>query len=372
MSGVIKSDALVILAAGGTGGHLFPAQALAEVLVRRGYRIQLVTDERVGDYGKDFPAEKTHVVPAATMSMSQPWKVPRGLMTMFQGLLKSLRILKHEKPRAIVGFGGYPSFAPLRAAVHSSVPVIVHEANAVLGRANGKLAPLTQVIALSFRESRGLSQELIPRTVFTGNPVRAAVIAKASVPYPVQSSKFNLLIFGGSQGARFFSEFMPGVFERISPDVRGGIRVVQQCRPEDVERVKAAYQNLGLDFELAAFFGDLPQRIADAHLVIARAGASTIAELAVIGRPAMLVPLPGAIDNDQLFNAKSFESGGAGWVFPQNGLAHEAFAAQLEGLLRDRPRLLKAANSAKLQGKANAAESLADVVEGVIMGKKTV
>jgi UDP-N-acetylglucosamine--N-acetylmuramyl-(pentapeptide) pyrophosphoryl-undecaprenol N-acetylglucosamine transferase len=362
---------LVMLAAGGTGGHLFPAQALAEALTQRGYRIQLVTDERVRDYGKDFPAEKTHVVPAATLSMSKPWKVPGGLMTMFQGLLTSLHILKHEKPNAVVGFGGYPSFAPLRAAAHAKVPVVVHEANAVLGRANAKLAPLAKAIALSFCESRGLSPGLLSRTAFTGNPVRAAVIAKAGSPYPRQGAKFDLLVFGGSQGARFFSEFMPGVFEMLSPDTRRAMRVVQQCRPEDVEPVKSAYQNLGLDFELAAFFGDMPQRIADAHLVISRAGASTIAELAVIGRPAMLVPLPGAIDNDQLFNAKSFESGGAGWVFLQNGLTHEAIAAQLEGLLRDRPRLLQAANSAKLQGKANAAESLADVVESVILGNQT-
>ncbi len=367
-----SSGDLVMLAAGGTGGHLFPAQALAEAMTRRGYRIQLVTDERVRDYGKDFPAEKVHVVPAATLSMSKPWKVPGGLMTMFQGLLKSLHILKHEKPKAVVGFGGYPSFAPLRAAAHAKVPVVVHEANAVLGRANAKLAPLAQAIALSFRESRGLLPALLSRAVFTGNPVRAAVITKSGSPYPSQSATFNLLVFGGSQGARFFSEFMPVMFEKLSPDLRGSMRVVQQCRPEDVEWVKVAYQNLELDFELAAFFGDMPQRIADAHLVIARAGASTVAELAVIGRPAMLVPLPGAIDNDQLFNAKSFENGGAGWVCPQNELSHEAFAAQLEGLLRDRPRLLQAANSAKLQGKANAAEALADVVEGVILGKHKV
>ncbi len=366
----MSNGQLVFLAAGGTGGHLFPAQALAEVLQQRGYRIQLVTDERVRDYGRNFPAEKTHVVPAATIAMSKPWQVPGGLLTLFKGLLRSLQILKMEKPDAVVGFGGYPSFAPLRAAAHANVPIIVHEANAVLGRANARLAPLAQAIALSFQESRGLAPALTNRTVFTGNPVRAAVIAEAGAAYPLQKQRFNLLVFGGSQGARFFSDFMPDMFDRLSAEVRRSMRVVQQCRPEDVGRVKSAYERLGLDFELAEFFGDMPQRIANAHLVVARAGASTVAELSVIGRPALLVPLPGAIDDDQLYNAKLFENAGAGWVFTQRELTHEAFAAQLESLLGDRPRLLQAANSAKLQGKANAAELLADVVEGVILGNQ--
>ncbi len=361
---------LVILAAGGTGGHLFPAQALAEALTRRGYRIQLVTDERVRDYGKDFPAEKTHVVAAATFSLSKPWRLPSGAITMFRGLLRSLQIMRSENPKAVVGFGGYPSFAPLRAAAHAKIPVVIHEANAVLGRANAKLAPHASVVAVSFAESRGLGTELKSRMVFTGNPVRAAVIAKAGAPYPDHDGSFSLLVFGGSQGARFFSDFMPGVFAALDPALRKKMRVVQQCRPEDVDRVRQVYHELGLDCELATFFNDMPQRIASTNLVIGRAGASTVAELGVIGRPAMLVPLPGSIDNDQLHNARSFEAAGAGWVFPQKELTHEAFAAQLANLLGDRARLVKAANSAKSNGKADAADSLADVVERVILGKE--
>jgi UDP-N-acetylglucosamine--N-acetylmuramyl-(pentapeptide) pyrophosphoryl-undecaprenol N-acetylglucosamine transferase len=360
---------LVILAAGGTGGHLFPAQALAETLTRRGYRIQLVTDERVRHYGKNFPAEKTHVVGAATLSLSKPWQLPSGMMTLFIGLLRSLQILKHEKPKAVVGFGGYPSFAPVRAAIHARIPVVVHEANAVLGRANAKLAPFANVVACSFVASRGFRSELKAKIAVTGNPVRAAVLAKAGAPYPDRDGAFNLLVFGGSQGARFFSDFMPGVFAALDPSLLAQLRVVQQCRPEDIERVLKAYEALGLTCELKLFFDDMPQRIVDAHLVIARSGASTVAELGVIGRPAVLVPLPGAIDNDQLYNAKSFEAAGAGWVHPEAGLTPEAFAAQLSDLLRDKARLEKAANSAKLHGKADAADSLADVVEKVILGK---
>lgn len=365
----MTGEGLVILAAGGTGGHLFPALALAETLTRRGYRIQLITDERVRDYGKDFPAEKIHVVAAATFSLSKPWRLPSGMTTMFRGLLRSLWILKNEKPKAVVGFGGYPSFAPLRAAVHAKIPVVVHEANAVLGRANAKLAPLANAIACSFADSRGLDAKSRMRCVFTGNPVRSAVITKAGSPYPEGNVVFNLLVFGGSQGARFFSDFTPGVFAALDASLRKNLRVVQQCRSEDITRVQIAYDALGLDCELAVFFNDMPQRIADANLIIARSGASTVAELGVIGRPAMLVPLPGAIDNDQLYNAKSFETVGAGWVFPQTGLSHEAFAAQLSDLLRDRTRLAKAANSARSHGKADAADSLADVVERVILGK---
>ena len=365
------SKGIVVLAAGGTGGHLFPAQALAEVLVKRGYRVHLMTDERVRSYGKDFPAEQVHVIPSASPSFSRPWMLPARLKRLYGGYRLAKGTLAALKPVTVIGFGGYPSFPPLLAARTLKIPTAVHEQNAVLGRANAFLASRVDVIATSFLSVLGLPASAKRKTTYTGNPVRAIARAEAASPYPApkEYGPFQLVVFGGSQGAKFFSDFMPQVAAALTDKARQRLRLVQQCRAEDMEQVQAAYKKLGLQAELHSFFSDMPQRIAAAHLVVCRSGASSVAELGVIGRPAVFVPLPHALDNDQLKNAQAFANAGGGWVFPQWELQPLEFAGFLNRLMGDGQGLKKAAAAALNQGVPDAAERLADLAERLATGR---
>jgi UDP-N-acetylglucosamine--N-acetylmuramyl-(pentapeptide) pyrophosphoryl-undecaprenol N-acetylglucosamine transferase len=364
---------LVVLAAGGTGGHLFPAQALAEVLSRRGHTIHLVTDERVRDYGKTFPAAKTHIVPSASLSLSKPLKVPGNVATLLVGIVKARGIFRQHAPAVVVGFGGYPSLPPLWAATMLHIPAIIHEQNAVLGRANGLLASRVSAVATSFEKTFKLSAAAQSKVVFTGNPVRQAALNSAGATFPAldESSSIRLVVFGGSQGARFFSDVMPETLQLLPPALRQRLSIVQQCREEDLPRVQKAYDEAGIKSKLAAFFTNMPEEIAGSHLVICRSGASSIAELGVIGRPAILVPLPHAIDNDQLKNAESFQAAGAGFIRPQNDITPINLAAQLEQLLHTPQALKEAAAAAARHGKPYAAEKLADLVEQQMHTKGT-
>jgi UDP-N-acetylglucosamine--N-acetylmuramyl-(pentapeptide) pyrophosphoryl-undecaprenol N-acetylglucosamine transferase len=359
----MSSKGLIVVGAGGTGGHLFPAQALAESLIARGYDIHLMTDERVRDYGKNFPASQTHVVHAASPSL----KKPMSLWKLYGGYRKAKSILRGLKPVAVAGFGGYPSFPPLMAAASLGIPTLVHEQNAVLGRANKFLTGRVNAVASSFQNLIGLSPAIQNKLTFTGNPVRAIALKEKSATYPALTAtgEFNLVVFGGSQGAKFFSDFMPSVFAAMSPAAVKRITLTQQCRAEDIDQVRVAYAAQGLKADLQPFFADMPHRLALSHLVICRSGASTIAELGVIGRPAVMVPLPHAIDNDQLKNAESFAKAGAGWVKPQNALNPSEFAGFLEGLMNNPATLKKAAELALGHGKPDAAERLADLVEKI-------
>lgn len=354
--------ATIVLAAGGTGGHLFPAQALAEELTRRGFRIHLMTDERVRDYGKSFPSAETHVVPSATLSLSDPLKVPGRLLRLHAGYRQARDILKRLRPAAVVGFGGYPSFPPILAASRLRIPSCVHDQNAVMGRANKVLSKFATAVASSFPSLQGLPKAAEAKLVFTGNPVRDLALAERAAPYP-SFDTFNLLVFGGSQGARFFAEFMPQVIAKLPADVLKRLHLVQQCRPEDLQQVRALYGQGGFSYELQPFFMDMPKRIAASHLVVCRSGASTIAELGVIGRPAIMVPLPHALDNDQLRNAESFAHAGAGWVRPQASLDAGEFAAFLTQLAGDESQLRRGAESALAHGRPDAAKRLADLTE---------
>ncbi len=361
---------LIVLAAGGTGGHLFPAQALAEELARRGHDVQLVTDERVADYGKGFPASTIHIIPSATLTPGKPLRLPGQFLRLLRGLMKARALFKRLKPAAVIGFGGYPSLPPLIAASQLGIPCAVHDQNSVMGRANRFLSRYADAVASSFPDLTGLPPQARRKLVFTGNPVRQIVIDQARAPYPAFGGAFNLLVFGGSQGARFFAEFMPKVAGFLMPETRVRLSVVQQCRPEDLEAVRAAYQKTGITHFLSSFFGDMPNRIAGSHLVFCRSGASTIAELGVIGRPAAMVPLPHALDNDQLRNAESFAKAGAGWVKPQAGLEPEGFAAFLQDVMQHPDRLLSAAAAALGHGKPDAAQRLADLAEGLAKRKQ--
>ena len=361
---------LIALAAGGTGGHLFPAQALAEELVRRGYITILLSDARAREYGNRFPAISIEVIPSSTITIRKPWKIPFQLFRLWRGMRAARNVLGRNRPKAIIGFGGYPSFPPLAVAARLNIPSAIHEQNAVMGRANRAMARKVNVLASSFPEIAHLPKSLADKVVFTGNPVRAAVLEAAKAPYvaPGADEPFELLIFGGSQGAHYFSQLGPKMVAELPKAVRKRLHVTQQVRPEDMDKVRHDYNRIGAHVTLKSFFDDMPQRMAAAHLVIARAGASSVAELAVTGRPAILVPLPHALDNDQLMNARAFSSAGAGWVFRQDEIEPEQLAAFITRL-RFAPQDLEAAHkAARAFARPDAARRLADLIEELAGG----
>lgn len=354
-----------LLAAGGTGGHLFPAQALASALAARGHTVALVTDERARPFMDEFPADKIHLVPSATL----PKKTPGALLNMAvknaSGLLACLRIIRAMKPDVAIGFGGYPTLPPMNAARLLKVPAIVHEANAVLGRANASLAKFAHV-ATSFPQVKGLKGA---KSTHVGMPVRPAVKAAARPYTPAgEAEPFHLLVFGGSQGARVFADLVPPAVAKLKGEDRARLSIVQQARPEDEERVTAAYKDAGVAAEVSPFFRDLPERIANAHLVLSRSGAGTIAELAVIGRPSLLVPLPGALDQDQAHNASALAASGAAKRLDQGILSPSRLAHELALAMTIPEEMASAAENARAFAIPDAAEALADLAEKTAAG----
>jgi UDP-N-acetylglucosamine--N-acetylmuramyl-(pentapeptide) pyrophosphoryl-undecaprenol N-acetylglucosamine transferase len=369
--GAVKERS-VLLAAGGTGGHLFPAFALAEELGRRGISVDLVTDMRGDRYGTGFPAREVYRVASATLAGRSPWAMARTGLTLTRGLAQAYRMLGRVQPAVVIGFGGYPTVPPLMAARFRGIPTAIHEQNAVLGRANRLLAKRVDAIATSFERTRLLAGTLQAKATCTGNPVRQVVIDQAARPYeaPRPGSAVRLVVFGGSQGARYFSDVVPPALALLPPGVRGRLDVVQQCREEDMGRVEAAYKAAGIAATLATFFRDLPERMAAAHLVIGRAGASSVAELGVLGRPSILVPLPHALDNDQLQNAGRLAESGASWCIEQKDLSPERLAGEIARLVESPEVLASAAAAAKRQGRPDAVARLADLVGSVMLGAK--
>jgi UDP-N-acetylglucosamine--N-acetylmuramyl-(pentapeptide) pyrophosphoryl-undecaprenol N-acetylglucosamine transferase len=361
-----------MLMAGGTGGHLFPAMALAQELRRRGHLIELMTDHRVSAYGDHFPASQTHIVPSATPSVRNPLKFLSAGAVIAWGTAVAWGKLGAARPDAVVGFGGYPVFPPFVAASLRGVPGLLHEQNAVMGRANRALARFAGAIALSF-ERTAHAEPFAAKCTVVGNPVRDRVRAVAGTPYPTPGTgePIRILVFGGSQGARVFSDILPEAMAGLSAEQRGRLRITQQCRPEDLDRVAEAYRRAKVNVELAGFFADLPERMAAAHLVICRSGASTVAELTVIGRPAILVPLPGSIDADQKANALFIEAAGAGWIAEQATLSPLSLGTRLTSLLGDPTRLERAASAARSLGRADAVNGLADLAERLALKRKS-
>lgn len=358
----------VLVAAGGTGGHLFPAQALSDALGRRGIPVELVTDERALRYGGDFPARALHHVQAGTPTGGGLLARGRAILKLVQGTRAARRLLREVKPRAMVGFGGYPTVPPVLAATGLKIPTVLHEQNAVMGRANRFLARRVQVIAKGFDNLAIASPTLAGKARLTGNPVRPNVLTAAAIPYPDRSSGLlHLLVTGGSQGARVMSDIVPAAIALLDPVDRVRLSIVQQARGEDEARVRAAYDALGLVAEIKPFFPDLPAQIANAHLVVARAGASTVSELAVIGRPSILVPFPHALDQDQAANAALLAKTGAALVVPQSSFTPDWLADALRSALADREGLETRAHAARAVGIADAAERLADLVESVML-----
>jgi UDP-N-acetylglucosamine--N-acetylmuramyl-(pentapeptide) pyrophosphoryl-undecaprenol N-acetylglucosamine transferase len=363
MEAGLMGEPLVLLAAGGTGGHLFPAEALAVALKARGVTVDLATDERATRYGHDFPARAIHVIPSATIRGRDPVSLARTLATLGVGAMKSLRLMRRIRPVAVVGFGGYPTLPPVLAATLRRIPTVIHDANAVMGRANKLLAPRVRAIATSFPDM-SLDAVLAAKATFTGNPLRPKVIAAAAQPFAASDAagSFRLLVTGGSQGARVMADIVPPAIERLPPDLRARLSIVQQARDEDELRVSETYARLGVKAEVAPFFSDLPARIAGAHLIVSRSGASTVAELAAIGRPSFLIPLPGALDQDQLANATVLAQAGGAVVLQQDELTPDRLAAEIAAVAADPARLAAMAAGAKSVGVLDAAERLADLV----------
>lgn len=357
----------IVLAAGGTGGHLFPAKALAEVLIRRGRRVAFATDRR-GAAAGDFGAAEVHVVRAAPMSGGGIAGRVRGAVDLALGTLEARRLLKGLGAAAVVGFGGYPSVPPVAAAVQLGLPAMVHEQNAVLGRANRLLAGRVGVIAVSFPATAAIKPHLGDRVRLTGNPVRGAVAALAATTYatPNEVSGLRVLVMGGSLGAHIMSTVVPPALAALPIGLRSALHIAQQCRAEDLEAVRRIYRDAGITADLATFFGDVPARLAAAHLVVARAGASTVAELTAAGRPGILVPYRFAADDHQTANARALEAHEAAWVMPENAFTPEALSARIETLANAPDVLAASAARARALGRPGAAEALADAVEKLV------
>jgi UDP-N-acetylglucosamine--N-acetylmuramyl-(pentapeptide) pyrophosphoryl-undecaprenol N-acetylglucosamine transferase len=359
----MNEDNLILVAAGGTGGHLFPAEALSHALIARGARVQLATDQRALQYGKEFPAEAVHEIASATPMGGSILGKARAALALANGVRQAYALLGVIKPRAVVSFGGYPTVPPALAAALRSVPLILHEQNAVMGRANKFLSQRAKVIASGFPAIEGLPESLRGKVVQVGNPLRPQVISAAAAPYPgFGDGRLRLLVTGGSQGARILSDVVPEAVALLDKDQRARLVIAQQARGEDLYRVQNAYSNLHVEADVAPFFADLPQRMAQAHLVIGRSGASTVSELAAIGRPSILVPFPHALDADQAANAAHLAETGAAVVIRQTGFTREWLAEQLVLALNDPKDLTRRAQAAKSAGVPDAAERLADLV----------
>jgi UDP-N-acetylglucosamine--N-acetylmuramyl-(pentapeptide) pyrophosphoryl-undecaprenol N-acetylglucosamine transferase len=352
---------LVLLAAGGTGGHLFPAEALATALGKHGVTVDLATDHRAAHFR--FPARGVYLIPSDTVRTRNPFALIRTASLLALGTAKAWSLIGSIKPRLVVGFGGYPTVPPLLAASWRGVPTVLHEQNGVMGRANRLLASRVTRIATSFQTLKNLDPRCQDKIAFTGNPVRTQVIAAAATPYGASSDgKIRLLVFGGSQGARVMAEIVPQAVECLTSDLLGRLSIMQQARAEDLNSVRTIYARVGVTAEVAPFFPDLPARMAAAHLVISRSGASTVAELSAIGRPAVLVPLPHALDQDQLANARILETAGGAICIEQRDFTPRRLAAEIAALTGDTARLAGMAKAARSAGTVDAAERLADLV----------
>jgi UDP-N-acetylglucosamine--N-acetylmuramyl-(pentapeptide) pyrophosphoryl-undecaprenol N-acetylglucosamine transferase len=360
----MDSPPLILLAAGGTGGHLFPAEALGVELIKRGFRVRLMTDARALRYSGLFSKDMIDVVPSETARGRNPLQLAHAGYTLAAGTLSAYSLIRRLKPNAVVGFGGYPTLPPLIAARLAGVPSIIHEANAVLGRANRFLSSHVRAIATSLPGVLDRDPALAPKTTTVGTPMRPAILAAAAMTYaaPEPNGPFRLLVVGGSQGARIMADIVPGAIERLEPSLWGRLVLTQQVREEDMSRVRAVYDRLKINAELAPFFTDLPARLASNHLVVSRSGAGTVAELAAIGRPSILVPLPGSIDQDQFANAGVLVKVNGGLRIPQTEFTSDRLAAELSALAAEPQRLAAMAEGARGAGRLDAAERLVDLV----------
>ncbi len=353
-----------VLAAGGTGGHLTPAFALAHELERRGHHVALITDER----GAAIPGKPdflpAHVLAAGRFGKN-PLGWPRALAAVLEGRSMAKRLYESFEPSAVVGFGGYPALPALLGARSAGVPTVIHEQNAVLGRVNRLLSGRVDAIATAYPDVDRLASKHQSKVHLVGNPVRPEVLALRDEPFPpfTADGLLRVLVTGGSQGARVLPEVVPDDLAMLPPALRSRLQVTQQCRAEDVDAVRERYANHGIAAELGTYFEDMQARLADAHLFIGRAGASTIAELTAVGRPAILVPLPVATDDHQAANVREIVKAGGARSIRQHNFTAKELAKQIQALAQHPETLANAAHAAWNCGRPNAASELADLVE---------
>lgn len=363
----------ITLAAGGTGGHMVPAHALAAELIARGHGVMLVTDERGAKIPGLFRNVTIHILPAGRLS-GGAFGLIKAARSVLAGRRQARALYRLFRPDAVVGFGGYPAFPALLAASAAKVPTILHEQNAVLGRVNRMLAGEAEAIATSYAEVERLKPGHQAKSVLVGNPVREAVVRLGELPFPPfdDTAPLKILVTGGSQGATILGEVVPEGLGLLSPSLRLRLQVVQQCRGEDIEVVRSRYAALGIPAELMTYIEDMPDRLADAHLVIARAGASTIAELTAAGRPAILVPLPSATDDHQTVNAREMAASGGARMIAQSEFTPATLASQVEAIASDPQAIANAAGRALSVGRPHATRDLADLVERIAGGEAPV
>jgi UDP-N-acetylglucosamine--N-acetylmuramyl-(pentapeptide) pyrophosphoryl-undecaprenol N-acetylglucosamine transferase len=356
---------VAVVAAGGTGGHLFPAQALAEVLIGRGWGVILASDERVAGLAQDFPAERRIGLSARTFKRGDPIGMALAGVAVLRGAMQARSVFREVQPSVVVGFGGYPSAPALVAAVLDKRPTMIHEQNAVMGRTNRRLAPHVKTVACAFPTLKKAPPQVAERAVVVGNPIRPSIRALADIPYipPEPNGPLRLLITGGSQGARLLSELVPEAVKALPEELRKRLHVVQQTRAESMNLARRAYRDAVVDAEIAPFFRDIAGRLRDAHLVIGRAGAGSVCEFAVAGKPSILVPLAIALDDDQGENAKLLEDAGAAEVAREHQLTVQTLSDALAKLLTNPARLRRMARGARAVAIPDAAERLADLVE---------
>jgi UDP-N-acetylglucosamine--N-acetylmuramyl-(pentapeptide) pyrophosphoryl-undecaprenol N-acetylglucosamine transferase len=354
---------IAVVAAGGTGGHLFPAQALAEVLIARGWRIVLATDDRGVAFASGFPAEEKIALSAATYRPGDPLGMARAGLAIVRGVLQARGAFSRIKPAVVVGFGGYPSLPALLAAISAGRRTVIHEQNAVMGRANRLLAGRVSAVACAFPTLQKADPKVAARAQVVGNPVRPEIRALEDIAYAPPTGEVRLLVTGGSQGARLLSELVPRAVAQLPEALRARLSVQQQARPESMDGARAIYLDAMVKAEVSPFFRDMAGRLSAAHLVIGRAGASTVCELAVAGRPSILVPLKIALDDDQGQNARLLAEAGGAEVAREDGLTVDSMSDALAALLGDPERLSRMAKAARSVARPDAAERLADVVE---------
>jgi UDP-N-acetylglucosamine--N-acetylmuramyl-(pentapeptide) pyrophosphoryl-undecaprenol N-acetylglucosamine transferase len=355
----------IVLAAGGTGGHMVPAHALAAELKSRGYELSLITDERGTGYPGLFDGVARHVIPAATMSWRKPLSLFSGYRTLMDGRGRSERLLAQYKPSVVVGFGGYPSLPAVWAATRQKIPTLIHEQNAVLGRTNRWLASRVESIALSTRDTLRIPPNARDKTVVTGNPVREDIIALREEPYSDlnEDSIFRVLVLGGSQGAKILSDVVPSALTMLPTNLKRRLQVSQQCRSEDMASVRSLYAQEAIAADLFTYIEDMASELRFAHLVIARSGASTVAELACAGRPAIFVPLPIATDDHQFYNTRDMVKAGGARVIRQTAFSAAELAKQIQKMALTPLALANAASCAAKVGQPDAVRLLANEVE---------
>lgn len=359
----------VVLAAGGTGGHVFPAEALAQEMIARGHRLVLVTDKRGAAYGGALGSLETHHITAGSIAGQGALGRVKGLINMGIGVLQAKKLLQTMKPEAVVGFGGYAAAPTVVAALQLGLPTIIHEQNAVLGLANRLLAGKVDHVCTSYELAKKPPKDA--RLTRTGMPVRPAIVATGYTPYqaPTADGTIRLLVLGGSQGARVFSDVLPAAIKLLPMDIRRRLEISQQSRPEELDRTHQAYVGSEAHVQLRHFFDNVPELMAKAHLLISRSGASTVAEVSAAGRPSLLVPYPFAADDHQTANARTLEAAGGGWMMPQNKFTPEAVAEQLVRLLTQPQLLADAAQAAAAFAIPDAANRLANVVTSILHGE---